>query len=131
MDDVAIGRADQACFIRKSARFKERENIFIKTKYLRREKEKKSKGKSWISEAAERFLSVAVVGRIVYLAVRAREQEIEVDQESPAPAMADKSTLLLLLLLLVFSSLFLLHEAQNLHPSTARLTAALPYLFYL
>ncbi|PKU66431.1 hypothetical protein MA16_Dca009674 [Dendrobium catenatum] len=34
--------------------------------------------------------------------------------------MADKSALLLLLLLLVFSSLFLLHEAQNLHPSITK-----------
>ncbi|PKU87241.1 ABC transporter D family member 1 [Dendrobium catenatum] len=29
LDDVAIGRADQLCFIRKSARFEERENHFL------------------------------------------------------------------------------------------------------
>ncbi|KAI0507223.1 hypothetical protein KFK09_013345 [Dendrobium nobile] len=45
-------------------------NHFLKQKYLRREKEKESKRKSGISEAAERFSSVVAVRRFVCLVVR-------------------------------------------------------------
>ncbi|KAI0527162.1 hypothetical protein KFK09_002761 [Dendrobium nobile] len=80
-DDVAIGRADQTKVISKSARFEERENHLIFYKISEEREREGIKEKSWISEAAERFLSVAAVGESVDLAVRAREQKLGIDPD--------------------------------------------------